>query len=256
MPIQGMRQYGALTLNNSSPITGQDIAYFPRLNKFTISETLDFFVPVAFSDEAILDNTDSVKKKRDYKLTIEMQSIDRNDIEFMTGEFTKTTASYTVPLARKAVIDATGEVTDTDLIGAVAGDVFISVISTGDGDEGYLEIITTGTPTAKQVKLDNTTGVLTFDSSLADKPIRYFIYTTYTNIETIGVEDAPKYLKSLSFTGIIDGPRFPNGILIHIPKMDRNTGFDLDISGESTISIEYKPVLYGANRHPIQWAFL
>jgi hypothetical protein len=38
--------------------------------------------------------------------------------------------------------------------------------------------------------------------------------------------------------------------------MDRHNGFELNIGGDVSATIEYKPVLSGSNRKPIQWAFL
>jgi hypothetical protein len=258
MAIKGLRGYGALTINANSPLTAQDLAYFPRLNEFTVSNTDEFFVAKAYSDDAIMENVDVVKKSSDAMLSIGMQSFDRNDIEFMLNEFAQTTSSLVLPTVKRGAVPLTAPYTytDADLIGATVAELQVSILSSGDGLEGGLTVVTTGTPGTGEVDFDDATGVLTFNANVAGKGFRYIAYTTHTNINTIGVEDSPITLDSLSFIGIADGPRFPNGVAIYVPKMDRHTGFEFNISGETNVTIEYKPVLSGSNRKPVQWAFL
>jgi len=257
MAINGLKGYGALTINANSPITAQDLAYFPRLNEFKVSNTDEFFVAKAFSDDGILENVDVVKKSSDAMLSITMQSFDRSDMEFLLNEFSQVSTSLALPTVKKGNVPATPfEVVDADLISATVDGVKVTILSSGDGTEGALKIVTTGTVAEGEVKLDNVTGTLTFHSSATGKGFRYIGYKTYTNTKTIGVEDNPITLGSLSFVGIADGPRFPNGVCINIPKMDRHNGFELNIGGDVSATIEYKPVLSGSNRKPIQWAFL
>lgn len=260
MAIKGLRGYGVATLNNNSPLTAQDLAYFPRLNEFTLGLESTFYDAMAFTCQSALQEiVDTIEKSRTWTLSIGFQSFDKNDFELLFNEFAQTTASLVLPTRFCDIVPASApyEIVNTDLAGATVSTVHTTLLSDGSGDEKAFQMVATpGPASATDVELDEPNTKLVFDSSYAGRGVSYVVYKTITSKDTIYVENSPINMDQLSFFGIIDGPRLPGGMAIYVPKMGRNSGFELNIAEETNASIEFRPGIANGNRSPVQFAFL
>lgn len=258
MAIQGLRGYGVTTVNQNSPLTAQDLAYFPRLTGFTLSLEIETFDASAFSKDATIEIVDTVTKSNTWSLSVEMESFDKNDFELLLNEFTQASTNWVFPTCKADTVPTTApyEIVDADLAGTTITDVHVTLLSSGAGDEKAFQMVAAPTsPSVTEAQLDEPNTKLVFDSSFAGRSIAYIIYQPY-NLDTIFVEDNPTKLNTLSFFGILAGPRLQSGLAVYIPRMSRLTGFELAVADETTASIEYRPTVSGANRTPVQFGFL
>jgi len=257
MAIKGLKAVGILTNTFDTPITDQIALYDIRPSSVTIAKESESRDVQGFVDgNDTLQITDSYNSSDTYTITTEMGSIDSGTLALLFGECWAMTSSYSdYPKLRRVEIPSSGafEVADADIGGSYsAADVQVLISEAGSwGRVRPLTVITEGTPTAEQVKLDAANSKLIFAEENAGAPIKYALKKELTNIYTLGVQANPKLLDSLKFVGEIATTRGRNHPII-IPGMTRTGGWEVAIGDETTLSIEFRGKIVGAKRSVIE----
>lgn len=169
------------------------------------------------------------------KLTFEF--VDWTILQLAFDELAQSTSTIVLPVLKTATVNSSNEVVDTELTSATGVYVYRKTPQPGK----YYEIITTGTPTADQAKVDTAATKLVFASSEAGAVVQYTVNKTYTTIESIGKESTYDKFGKLSFSGIISGTEFSTGMQIVVPQLSRVSTPALTITGElARLEIDFR----------------
>lgn len=184
-----------------------------------------------------------------YSMTITTQVFDWTTLQLLQGQLASTETSKVVlhRIYSQVPKASTYTVVDAELPAAASPlipDVTVYITERGPWGEGGLrEMITTGSPTAGQVKYDATTTTLTFNSADAGAPFVYTRPTTYATVEAIGATLSPDYFGDMEawfYSGsqsyYPDSTGYSGGLQMFFPKMTRAiTSQSLDF-GQSPVS--------------------
>lgn len=169
------------------------------------------------------------------KLTFEF--VDWTILQLAFDEIAQSTSSIVLPVLKTATVSSANEIVDTALTSATGVYVYKKTPQPGK----YYKVITTGTPTADQVKVDTTGTKLVFASSEAGAVVQYSVRKTYTTIESIGKESTYDKFGKLAFSGIISGTEFAAGMQIVVPQLSRVSTPALTITGElAKLEIDFR----------------
>jgi hypothetical protein len=182
---------------------------------------------------------------------VEVEAVDSDTLALMFGEQWAPVAMDD-KLIKRDTIPSNGEIVDTDLItGLTAADVQITIADNGAwGFRRPLEVITSGTPTGDQVKLDTANTKLVFPGAMAGVPVKRALKKARTNIDSLGVAGTYKTLDDLRFVGHIGSTRKEE--IITIIDLTPSGGWELPVGDEATVTLEYKAVAKGSNRSAVQ----
>lgn len=125
--------------------------------------------------------------------------------QMLFDEMGSNTATWTFnePVCTKVPDTAPYTITDAELAGLTADDVTVTLPSASGQKWIPLKVVSTAPADAREVQLDNASNTdLVFHASQAGKDVKYFKKTTYSNIETIGVEANAIRVGAVNFQGI------------------------------------------------------
>jgi hypothetical protein len=233
-------------------MTTQLISGFGRFDAVDGSNKWWHVEPLAFSVNASSSKNQSKKMVKgtvkiagakigseDYVLKLSIEALSWTALQFALGREAGTTASLNLAEIRDGRVPSTGayEFADPDLATALGVQVFIPASGLW-GDEGRLIFLATGTPAAKQFKVDGAGSKLVFNAAQAGAPFLYRIIKTYANIDTIGVEQTAAFLSQFSFSGIAYTDTSELYKVI-IPKVNRVSVPSLGLEAVSKFELEY-----------------
>ena len=163
-----------------------------------------------------------------YTLRISSDYVNWATLGWAFDEVPSVSDTALVPITKAAVTDGTGKITDADI--PASPKPFCYVSSRGSWGEAHAIDPSDVTVAA---------GSITLAEAYKNAPITYHFEKSYANIETIGVEtDAQQYGK-LAFSGIGYGPEFPQGIVIVVPEVTRNSSPSLATDDVPRLTVEY-----------------
>lgn len=254
MAVKNYRTSGFFTNTAVIPYsTSTQIALFDgRQTTATLAKEVESRDVKGAVDGSDLSQTlDTIQTSVSYTFSVEIEAIDSDTMELMFGERWAPVA-FDDKLIKRVTIPSGAEVIDTDLVaGLTAADVQVTISDNGAwGFKRPLEIITTGTPTGDQVKLDTAATKLTFPGGLVGVPIKYAAKKARTNIDSLGVASTFKPLDDLRFIGHIGSTRKEE--IITVIDLTPSGGWELPVGDESTVTLEYKAVAKGSNRSAVQ----
>lgn len=161
-----------------------------------------------------------------YTLIISSDYVNWPTLGWAFDEVPSVSTNVAVPITRAAVTDSFGVINDADI---PAGDVFCYVGSRGSWGEAHA---------IDPSKVSASAGSITL-ADYPNAPITYHFKKSYASIETIGVETNAKQYGKLAFSGIGYGPEFPNGIVIVVPEVTRNSSPSLATDDVPRLTVEY-----------------
>lgn len=244
--------YGIFTNGTDTPIT-QQILNAQYLNMATVKYEPEFQMSTGFNGGRI-QTLDVVVKKEKFSISMGWDSFDKNSMELLLGRFFASTSTYSVRKVKTAQVTS-GVIVDTALGSTVIADVQVTLLRNDTRDEGYLTVATgTGTPTAATtVNLDEAADTLHFHASLEGRNVSYSVLTDLSTVQTIGVSKSAKRLESLNFVSLIAGPHFPDGMLMVVKNMAKNSGWELNYSDQTKAEITFEVLLDPSADYPIQF---
>lgn len=184
-----------------------------------------------------------------YTLKLTFEYADWAVIQLAFDELAGSTASAVLPVLKTATVNASNEIVDTALTSATG----VYVYRSSPKPAKYYEIITTGTPTDAQVKVDTAATKLVFATGSAGATVQYVHNKTYTTIESIGVESTYDNFGTLSFSGVISGTEFSAGMQLICPQIYRVSSPSLTINGDlATIDIDFRVAVAPGERSPFK----
>ena len=162
-----------------------------------------------------------------YTLTISSDYVDWATLGWAFDEVPSVSATALIPITKAAVTNGSGQISDTDI--PAGTDVFCYVSSRGSWGEAHA---------IDPSKVSASAGSITL-TGYNNAPITYHFEKSYANIETIGVETDAKQYGKLAFSGIGYGPEFPQGIVIVVPEVTRNSSPSLATDDVPRLTVEY-----------------
>lgn len=254
MAVKNYKTSGFFTNTNIVPYsTSTQIGLFDgRQTTATLAkevESRDVKGAVDGSDQT--QTLDTIITSVTYTFSVEIEAIDSDTLELMFGE-RWAPVNFDDKLIKRDTIPSSAEIVDTDLVsGLTAADVQVSIADNGAwGFRRPLEIITTGTPTGDQVKLDTANTKLVFPGALVGVPIKRAAKKARTSIDSLGVASTYKVLDDLRFVGHIGSTRKEE--IITAIDLTPSGGWELPVGDESTVTLEFKAVAKGSNRSAVQ----
>lgn len=180
--------------------------------------------------------------------------LEKTAFEWVTNQyFSPTTTTEWYPSVKKII--ATNKVTDTRLVGVSVAKVGV-LMQTATGATVRFEKITTGSPTAAQVKVDTTLGELTFHADNNGKEIQYtFPASDSVNLQGIGIPGTTRKqidsFQSVFTLGIVTG--FVRGI---VPKAIASTSYSLGGGQQTDVTKTAQAVLVPGFSNAIGYQWL
>lgn len=254
MAVKNYKTSGFFTNNVIVPYTtSTQIGLFDgRQTTATLAKEVESRdVKGAVDGSDLTQTLDTITTDVSYTFSVEIEAIDSDTLALMFGE-QWAPVNMDDRLIKRATVPSGAEIIDTDLVsGLTSGDVQVTIADNGAwGFKRPLEIITTGTPTGDQVKLDTSTTKLTFPGALVGVPIKYAAKKSRTNIDSLGVATTYKTLDDLRFVGHIGSTRKEE--IITIIDLSPSGGWELPVGDEASVTLEFKAVAKGSNRSAVQ----
>jgi hypothetical protein len=166
--------------------------------------------------------------KTSYTLTISSDYVDWPTLGWAFDEVPSISANKLVPVTKAAVADGSGVITDANV--TASDEVFCFVGSRGTWGEPHAIAAADVTVGA---------GTITLSATYINAPISYSYDRSYASIETIGVESNVTKYGKLSFSGLLYGPSFPDGVVIVIPDISRKSDPELATGDVPRFTVEY-----------------
>ncbi len=177
-----------------------------------------------------------------YTLTISSDYVDWATLGWAFDEVPSVSTNKVVPITKAAVANGSGVINDAGLTGSE--DVFCFVSSRGAWGEAHA--IAPGDVTVGA-------GTITLSATYNNAPITYHYDKSYASIETIGVETSVTQYGKLAFSGVGFGPEFPDGIIIVVPEITRNTTPSLATDDVPRLTVEYSANVPSGFNKPFQF---
>lgn len=199
--------------------------------------------------------TDEIVTRETWTMSLDVQKLRSSTIALMMGEMWEA-APNTVETHFRTVTIPAGtpyEIVDAKIAATTTAlDIKATIIATGPGGLARpLEVVTTGTPTVDQVRLNAADGKLIFAAGLAGATLKYSIdEVAASGWESLGVVATPRKLDKLLFRGILCSTE-PEIIMVEA-DLSKTGGFELPIGGDPGVTLEYRAVVKGANRSPVR----
>ncbi|MEM8602838.1 MAG: hypothetical protein AAGF24_03245 [Cyanobacteria bacterium P01_H01_bin.121] len=185
---------------------------------------------------------------RKFTLSMNIQAVTWPTLQLALGEIAGVTPNIALPEIRYGNIPpgAPYEVSNSEI---TTIDVQATVVT--EGDEIMLDKAS-GTPNAGQFEVDvgSPPGKLIFNSAQAGKRVAYRIFKPYTNLESIGEEEAYQILTNFGFTGTVwSDSRYYR---IVIPRLQMSNVPSLNIGEVTTLELTFKLINIGNSRLPFK----
>ena len=177
-----------------------------------------------------------------YTLTISSDYMDWATLGWGFNEVPSVSTNKVVPITKAAVTDGSGIINDAGITGTE--DVFCFVSSRGAWGEAHA--IAPGDVTVGA-------GTITLSATYINAPVTYHYDKSYASIETIGVESTITEYGKLAFSGVGFGPEFPEGIIIVVPELTRNTTPSLATDDVPRLTVEYSANVPSGFNKPFQF---
>lgn len=234
-----------------------------RLTFTELDSGNDLYVPVepmSFSLENTSNKVESVKyldgvlvtagtaiNSSTWALTIGIQAVNWNAIQFALGELASTTPTVALPELKYATVPLVAPFEIADAL-IVDQNVRVGVINDNVG--GPLTSVAGAPANASEVQVDDANNKLVFDPSLAGVSVAYRVFDTKTNLSTIGVEDVYQAISQFSFEGILntDG----RDIKIVIPKLERASFPTINVDDVTQLDITFDLLNETNSRFPFE----
>lgn len=230
----------------------------PIFETKTATPFMLFVEPMEFSIEGEPEEKESTKykdgkivtagsfvSKETYTLTIGIEAITWQVIQFAYGLLAGVTASAPLPQLRFGTVDPTTyTIDDADI---TTEDVLATVV---DGSP-LIKTAAVGSPAAGQYKVDTTNNELLFNSALAGATVAYRVFETLTNVETIGVEAAYTAFNTFKFSGLgYHGDGFK--VQIVVPSLSKVGIPTFNIADVTKFELSYKMIVSGSDYLPFK----
>lgn len=210
--MSGVGQLAVITRNlTETDITEGNILFPGKFVEFTYTGNSTPKEAKAWSYDGKLKTVSSAIGQESYILTLAFQYLDWSHLGFGLDEMPQTSISVTVPVMKNAEADSAGTITDADI---PATEVKVYVSSRGEwGEARYL----------KASEFTANAGSIQTSAAFAKAPMEYTFERAYNSIQSIGHESEATSYGKLSFIGMIHGPEFPNGVIMHLPDITRQS---------------------------------
>lgn len=170
---------------------------------------------------------------RTYTLTLTAQFANWSHLQFALDEFSTNSGTQVVNQLIETTVPETApyEIIDTNITVANEPDVRVYITERGSWGEAKYRAVTGSAPSVGEVQVDTTGTKLVFNAADAGASVAYISPTSYTTIETIGVNGNPDQYGSVELWfkayGDVD---YPDGLWIHFPLLTRKGDPSLDFS--------------------------
>lgn len=247
--------FGELTLvtRDGSGPNGQQGGFYPFISSFSLTRTADItdkygYKPVGGS--GIRQKLASYQIQADWEGSFTMPVASFLDLQLVMGQKAKTaTQSY---LDVKSGVVTSGIITDAGLSGISNDAIVVTWGGYNSTAGGPVQLqITTTTPTATTVDLDNSANTLTFHSNYEGQEIYYTIRKSASK-KVIGLGN-PTVYGSLEFYGQVStsGTSTAAGYGIYIPELTLDGSVSLSVTGDDEIEVPFSPVISGTNSEAV-----
>lgn len=251
MAIKGIRGYGMIA--PSGVPTSLKRLFDTRAFSLTLALEAEFQDAMFFDENAEMSVADTIRKSRTHAITVNFQSIDWDTLQLMNDEAAGVSDNVVFPEIVTGFVPATPfTVTDADLVGLEIKDLQVTL--SGDGALEPLALtVGTSAASATAIDFDSTAGTITFHTSHEGRAYKYVKTKSLDNVPSLGVEKNIRTLGELQLFGVIDGPRLKDGVLFHVPKLARNSGWTLAFSDQVSIELQYRGLVGPGKKDAIEY---
>lgn len=238
--------YGAGRLTFTESNSGDGLLLPIEPMSFNLSNDSETVKSTKFVD-GMVQTAGSAIRSSEWTLTLGIEAINWAAIQFALGELAGTTASIEMPELRYGQVPATGtfEWDDADI-----DTNLVRVALLSDDDTTSLTTVATAPSDATEVQVDDASNKLVFHADHAGRSFSYRVFTTLSDVSSIGAEQAYQAISKFAFEGILttDGPP----VKIVIPQLVRSSFPNIDVQGVSRFDIEFDLLSVGNARLPFQ----
>lgn len=257
MTIRNFEAKGFFTDNNVIGATPNQKALIdlPMISTTISKEVEETEVEGTIDGACEVQILDTIITRTTFNVSFEVQKLRSDTIALLMGETWEAAPNTKISNFKMTAVPLTGpfEVTDSKITSTLtAADVKVSIYAGGAwGLPRYLEVVTTGSPTVNQVRLDAAAGKFVFASGLAGAVIKYSVdEVVASGLESLGVSANPRRLNNLLFRGVLCSTE-PEIVMVEM-DLSPSGGFELPIGGDPGVTLEYRAVVKGANRSPVR----
>jgi hypothetical protein len=181
-----------------------------------------------------------------YKAKVKIESVSWRTLQISFGLASAQSTNFRDPQVRRAKINASGEIVDTDILSLIGPPAFATPVYAANqaDDFSYSEAAPATVNTAltpKQFKIDRAANKLIFNPSEAGKTVNYHLIKILSIAETIGKEDAVRKLDNIAFSAIGYGNGGTEHSKVIVPEMSRISVPSISMSGSQTaLELEYR----------------
>lgn len=178
---------------------------------------------------------DSAIGKTTYTLKLTTQSINKLDLSHFLNVKIAKSASVQFPAAFQGTIPAT---TPFEIaVSGLTADQAVEVAIIDTKNPSYMKQVTDAPDAAGEYRV--VAGKIVFDEDDAGKLVVYRYLKTYTNVDTIGVENATSY-GYWQFSGILRGTRMPDDTPIFFGQISPKGSFEASLADDvPSFEMEY-----------------
>lgn len=244
------------TLELDATAIAQNLMYAPDLLDFTLDTSTDEARKAKAWRDCKRVTVASAPGEEERSLTVQLANVDWAVLQLAEGEIAEN-VNVTLPAYKVATIPSVSpyEITDAEITAGNQDKVKAYLQGkVGSNVAGPLTRVATAPSSAKEFQADGANTKLIFEAGLAGGAIAYSIPKAYTSIPSIGKAPDPVRISSLSFIGHACGDEFPEGVLIHIPKIARsgrptyNTADDIP-----TLELPFECLVAPGERSPVHF---
>lgn len=229
-----------------------DILYVGRWSAFSFGKESEFKEAKAWPFEGGSQQVvDSELGSVTYTLTLTTQSVNKLDLSHLLDTQIGQSTSVQFPVSFQGVVPASGAAEIT--VAGLTENQSVQVAVVSDTNPAFLTQVTAAPAAALQYQV--AAGKIVFNATEAGKLVVYRYMKTFSNIETLGVENATPY-GYFEYSGIIEGPRMPGKTLLHLGKIKSKGNAELAIADDvPEIEVEYSVATPEGWRQPWRVGF-
>jgi hypothetical protein len=161
--------------------------------------------------------------------------------------------NITLPTQKEAKVPlvAPYEISDALVVGTTTDVRVFLLEKLGNEQPGHLTASTVA-PTGRQFQLS--AGKITFPATLAGASVAYAAPRAFTTLPSIGKAPNAVKINEYQFIGHACGTDWPNGVMIHIPKMEQSGLMSLNTEDDpSLIEIPYDCLVAAGERTAVHF---
>jgi hypothetical protein len=161
-----------LTTNNldAESLRGENILMPGCVASFSLTPD-ETAVDAECLEDGILQVVDTSINKRIWNMTLEFQFQDWSTIQLAYDEVAQSVASVDLPLVKKGIVDAAGEIVDADVVAGVGEDNFLAYMKQDGQKPVFLKVVASA-PAAND-EIQYATGKLVLTAANAGKVVTY-----------------------------------------------------------------------------------